>query len=95
MAIAFRSPAKGIIPVVAVNITHTTIRMSCANMGLSSSMSGKGNRYDNVAVEMFFKTIKAELIWRDTWKAEMAIFSSHSAGQRNTSMDFIIRAAAI
>lgn len=32
----------------------------------------------NAAVETFFKTIKAELIWRDTWetrrKAEMAIF---------------------
>ncbi len=41
-------------------------------------MSGKGNCYDNAAVETFFKTIKAELIWRDTWetrrKAEMAIF---------------------
>jgi transposase InsO family protein len=32
----------------------------------------------NVAVETFFKTIRAELIWCDTWetrrKAEMAIF---------------------
>jgi putative transposase len=26
-------------------------------------MSGKGNCYDNAAVETFFKTIKAELIW--------------------------------
>ncbi|MGB0660746.1 MAG: IS3 family transposase, partial [Mangrovicoccus sp.] len=35
-------------------------------------------RYDNAAVETFFKTIKAELIWRHPWetsrKAEMAIF---------------------
>ncbi len=41
-------------------------------------MSGKGNCYDNAAVETFFKTIKAELIWRDTWEtrrqAEVAIF---------------------
>jgi transposase InsO family protein len=29
-------------------------------------MSGKGNCYDTAAVETFFKTIKAELIWRDT-----------------------------
>ncbi|MEO3480740.1 IS3 family transposase, partial [Phaeobacter sp. CAU 1743] len=39
---------------------------------------GKGNCYDNAAVETFFKTIKAELIWRHPWetrrKAEMAIF---------------------
>jgi transposase InsO family protein len=45
-------------------------------------MSGKGNCYDNAAVETFFKNpsrdhaahnpagqkIKAELIWRDTWE---------------------------
>ena len=41
-------------------------------------MSGKGNCYDNAAVETFFKTIKAELIWRRSWEtrrqAETAIF---------------------
>ena len=54
-------------------------------------MSGKGNCYpfhglqanhcratDNAAVETFFKTIKAELIWRRSWEtrrqAEMATF---------------------
>ena len=43
------------------------------------SMSGKGNCYDNAAVETFFKTIKAELIWRHHWQtrraAELAIFN--------------------
>jgi len=29
------------------------------------SMSGKGHCYDNAVVETFFKTIKAELIWRN------------------------------
>jgi transposase InsO family protein len=46
--------------------------------GFKVSMSGKGNCYDNAAVETFFKTIKAELIWRRTWEtrrqAETAIF---------------------
>jgi len=46
--------------------------------GFRTSMSGKGNFYDNAAVETFFKTIKAELIWRDRWstrrQAEMAVF---------------------
>jgi putative transposase len=41
-------------------------------------MSGKGNFYDNAAIETFYKTIKAELIWRRTWetrgKVETAIF---------------------
>ena len=43
-------------------------------------MSGTGNCHDHAAVETFFKTIKAELIWRDTWETrrqtEMAIFPS-------------------
>ena len=46
--------------------------------GSKVSMSGKGNCYDNSAVETFFKTIKAELIWRRSWPtrtdAELAIF---------------------
>jgi putative transposase len=43
-----------------------------------ASMSGKGNCYDDAAVEMFFKTIKAEMIWRRSWptrrSAEVTIF---------------------
>ena len=41
-------------------------------------MSGKGNCYDNSMVETFFKSIRAELIWRNRWdtrrQAEGAIF---------------------
>lgn len=41
-------------------------------------MSGTGNCYDNASVETFFKTIKAELIWRHSWptrnQAEAGIF---------------------
>ncbi len=41
-------------------------------------MSGKGNCYDNASVETFFKSLKAELIWRQSWptrlQAEAAIF---------------------
>jgi transposase InsO family protein len=80
MAIAFRRPPKGCI--------HHTDRGSqyCSHddqkilrqHGFKVSMSGKGNCYDNAAVETFFKTIKAELIWRRSWEtrrqAEMAIF---------------------
>ena len=67
MAIVRRRPPKGCI--------HHSDRGSqyCANEyqkvlkahGLRASMSGKGNCYDNAACESFFKTIKAELIWRD------------------------------
>lgn len=46
--------------------------------GLRPSMSGKGNCYDNASVETFFKSLKAEMIWRQKWhtgrQAEAAIF---------------------
>lgn len=31
-------------------------------------MSGKGNCCDNSAVESVFKSLKAELVWRRTWR---------------------------
>ncbi len=65
-AIAWRQPPKGVI--------HHSDRGSqyCSDdyqkmllkYGFEISMSGKGNCYDNAAMETFFKTIKAELIWR-------------------------------
>jgi transposase InsO family protein len=46
--------------------------------GFKVSMSGNGNCYDNAAVETFFKTIKAGLIWRRPGEtrrqAKIAIF---------------------
>ncbi|WP_264813806.1 IS3 family transposase, partial [Acetobacter lovaniensis] len=35
--------------------------------GLLASMSGKGNCFDNAAVETFFKSLKAERLWRQNW----------------------------
>ena len=80
MAIALRRPPKRCI--------HHTDRGSqyCSHdyqkilrsHGLVASMSGKGNCYDNAAVESFFKSLKAEMIWRRNWKTrrevEVAIF---------------------
>ena len=80
MAVALRQPPRGCI--------HHTDRGSqyCSHdyqkllrqYGFQVSMSGKGNCYDNSAVETFFKTIKAELIWRRSWPTrrvvELAIF---------------------
>jgi len=80
MAIALRRPSKGCI--------HHTDRGSqyCSHdyqkilrqHGFKVSMSGTGNCYDNAAVETFFKTIKAELLWQRSWRtrrdAEIAIF---------------------
>jgi putative transposase len=68
MAIAFRAPPKD-------RIHHTDRGSQYCSLdyqkilrqhGFKASMSGKGNCYDNAAVETVFKTIKAEVIWRDT-----------------------------
>ena len=69
MAVALRQPPEGCI--------HHTDRGSqyCSNeyqrrlskLGFWVSMSGKGNCYDISMVDTFFKSIKAELIWRNKW----------------------------
>ena len=79
-AIALRQPPPGVI--------HHSDRGSqyCSNdyrkllkdHGFLSSMSGKANCYDNAAVETFFKSLKAELIWREQYEtreqAQNALF---------------------
>ena len=41
-------------------------------------MNGKGNGYDSAAVQTCFKSLKAGLLWRQTWptqrQAEAAVF---------------------
>ena len=80
MAIAIHRPPSGCI--------HHTDRGSqyCAHdhqkllrhHGFKPSMSGKGNCYDNSAVESFFKSLKAEIIWHRNWQTrrdvEIALF---------------------
>ena len=34
-------------------------------------MSGKGNCYDNAPVETFFKTLKADLVWRTRFETRV------------------------
>ena len=80
MAIALRSPPPGCIfhsDRGSQYCSHDYQKI-LREHGFKTSMSGKGNCYDNAAVETFFKTIKAELIWRRSWEtrrqAETAIF---------------------
>jgi len=74
-AVALRNPPPGCI--------HHTDRGSqyCAHdyqkrmrqLGFKVSMSRKGNCWDNAIIETFFKTIKAELIWRNTWQTRRQV----------------------
>jgi putative transposase len=60
--------------------------------GFKISMSGNGNFYDNADVETFFKSLKAELVWRTTFEtrnqAEKALFKyinrSHNPKRRHS-----------
>ena len=65
-AIAWRQPPKGIIHHSDRGSQYCSDRYQkmLEKHGFEISMSGKGNCYDNAAMETFFKTIKAELIWR-------------------------------
>lgn len=74
-AVTRRSPPPGCL--------HRTDRGSqyCFNdyqkwlrdLGFRVSMSGKGNCFDNAAVETFFKTLKAELVWRHAWRTRQQV----------------------
>ncbi|QFT92011.1 Integrase core domain protein [Roseovarius sp. THAF9] len=109
MAIALRRPPKGCI--------HHTDRGSqywfhdyqkiLRKHGFQASMSGTGTGYDTAAVETFFETIKAELLWQRSWRtrrdAEIAIFEyinsfynprrRHSALGRKSPLAFEAEAA--
>ena len=94
MAIALRSPPQGCLFHSDRGSQYCShdYRRILREHGFKASMSGKGNCYDNAAILRrenspldcflilltFFKTIKAELIWRRTWEArrqaETAIF---------------------
>ncbi len=80
MDIALRRPPKGCIHHSDRGrkyCSHDYQKILRQN-GFKVSMCGKGNCHDNAAMETFFKTIKAELIWRHSWRtrraAEIAIF---------------------
>ncbi len=80
MAVALRQPPPGCIHHSDRGSQYCSgdYQKSLKKHGFLVSMSGKGNCYDNAVVETFFKTLKAELIWRHKWntrrQVEMALF---------------------
>jgi putative transposase len=69
MAINLRQPAPGCIQHTDRGSQYCSraYQKVLRKQGLQVSMSGKGNCCDNAAVETFFKSLKAELIWRRNW----------------------------
>ena len=69
--------------------------------GFITSMSGRGNCYDNAMVETVFKTIKSELVWRTPFasRAQAAkeighyIEGFYNPRRRHSSLGYISPAA--
>ncbi|GBR24441.1 hypothetical protein AA0473_0636 [Acetobacter orleanensis NRIC 0473] len=40
------------------------------------SMSRKGNGWDNAVAKSFFKTLKAELLWRQVWSTRQDVMQA-------------------
>jgi transposase InsO family protein len=65
--------------------------------GFVLSMSGRGNCYDNAMVETFFKTLKAELVWRTVFRSRTEATAAigryidgfYNAVRRHSALDFI------
>ena len=51
-------------PVESAQYCSVDYQAELRRHGITISMSGKGNCFDNAMVETFFKTIKSELVWR-------------------------------
>lgn len=53
--------------------TSTQYRDELARLGISVSMSRKGNCWDNAVAESFFATLKNELVYRRTWASRLEL----------------------
>jgi putative transposase len=69
-ALAVRQPSAGLIHHADRGSQYCSAEYQAAlrEHGILISMSGKGNCYDNAMVETFFKTLKAELVWRTVFQ---------------------------
>lgn len=70
-AVAVRRPAAGLIHHADRGSQYCSLdyQAELRKNGILISMSGKGNCFDNAMVETFFKTLKAELVWRTVFQS--------------------------
>ena len=69
MAIRRRRPSAGLLHHSDRGCQYTSdeYRSALASLGVTVSMSRKGNCWDNAVAESFFATIKNELVYRQRW----------------------------
>ena len=102
-AIALRGPPPGLIHHSDRGSQYCSddYRHLLLDHGFVTSMSGRGNCYDNAAVETVFKTLKSELIWRTAFtnRAEASraigqyIEGFYNPHRRHSSLGYISPAA--
>ena len=68
-AVAIRQPKPGLIHHSDRGSQYCSAEYQSLlkHRGIITSMSGKGNCYDNAMVETVFKTLKSELVWKTTF----------------------------
>jgi putative transposase len=98
-ALLMRRPPKGLIHHSDRGSQHCSIdyQAELKKRGILISMSGKGDCFDNSMVETFFKTLKAELVWRTVFqtRAEASasiagyIESFYNPVRRHSALDFV------
>jgi putative transposase len=69
MAMGQRLPGAGLLAHSDRGCQYTSddYQRVLRDQGITCSMSGRGNCWDNAAVESFFSTLKKELVYRTTW----------------------------
>ena len=75
MAIQRRRPGSGLLHHSDRGCQYTSAqyRAALAELGVTVSMSRKGNCWDNAVAESFFATLKTELVYRRTWPARLEL----------------------
>jgi len=98
-AVAVRCPSAGLIHHADRGSQYCSLEYQAElrKNGISISMSGKGNCFDNAMVETFFKTLKAELVWRTLFQSRIEAASAigryidgfYNPVRRHSALDFI------
>jgi transposase InsO family protein len=75
MAIQRRRPGPGLLHHSDRGCQYTSVeyRAALAELGVTVSMSRKGNCWDNAVAESFFATLKTELVYRRNWAARFEL----------------------
>lgn len=98
-ALALRRPPEGLVHHSDRGSQYCSIdyQAELRRRAILISMSGKGNCYDNSMVETFFKTLKAELVWRTVFQSRAEatlaigryIDGFYNPVRRHSALDFV------